>query len=68
MLLQALDEIQSDEMFVLLGDLNARVGSRDEEEDDIWGRYIGYMVLGNLMPLVRNSLLFWQGMNPSHHM
>ena len=39
---QALVEIPSDEMFIMLGDFNARVGSREEEEeDDVWGEVHG---------------------------
>ena len=43
MLQQALDEVPSNEVFILLGDFNARVGSREEEEedDDIWGEVRG---------------------------
>ena len=43
LLQQSLDEIPFDEMFILLGDFNARVGSRDvdEEEDELWGQVRG---------------------------
>ena len=43
LLQQSLDEIPSDEMFILLGNFNARVGSRDadEEEDELWRQVRG---------------------------
>ena len=37
---QALDEIPSNDMYVMLGDFNARVGSRSEEGDH-WGKVRG---------------------------
>ena len=39
---QALDEIPSSEMFIVLGDFNARVGSREKaKEDDVWSEVRG---------------------------
>ena len=43
-------------LIVLLGDLNAWVGSR-KKRMMYRGRYADHMVLDNVMTLVRNSLL-----------
>ena len=54
---QILDKIPSREQYVILGDFNARVGSR-ESEDDQWGRVYGPHGFGALNEAGRELLSF----------
>ena len=54
---QIMDKIPSREQYVILGDFNARVGSR-ENEDNQWGRVYGPHELGALNEAGRELLSF----------
>ena len=55
---EALDEIPPNETYVILGDFNARVGSRDLAEEDYWGKSRGPHGFGKMNDAGKELLSF----------